>query len=53
MVLDPEHFAQLRKDDPQLAVDLIIRIASVSSGRFRAHNRKLASLGMIAPPPVW
>ena len=53
LVLDPASFTKLRQSEPQLAVDLVLRIASVSSRRFRAHNRKLAALGMIAPPPIW
>ena len=53
LVLTPESFARLQAEQPQLAIELLLKIGAVASRRFRAHNRKLAAVGMIAPHMAW
>ena len=53
LVLTPESFARMQSEQPQLAIELLLKIGAVASRRFRAHNRKLAAVGMIAPHMAW
>ena len=53
LVLSPSAFNLLSAADPQLAIDFLLRVGRVTAGRFRAHNRRLASLGLIAPALPW
>lgn len=53
MVLTPSSFEMLRNSDPQLAIELLLRLAEVTTRRFRAHNRKLAAIGMITTELPW
>lgn len=53
MVLTPSSFEMLRSSDPQLAIELVLKIAEVTTRRFRAHNRKLAAIGMITTELPW
>ena len=53
LVLTPESFERMQREQPQLAIELLMKIGAVASRRFRAHNRKLAAVGMIAPHMAW